>query len=122
MHVCRLVKWNGDRYVADIKYDHILNITKQAQKCKNIRRIMLFGSSLEERCSDRSDIDIAVFGTIPKGKYIDSKEFRMFKKGLFEFDWDQDYDVLYFAENGKNRGDILAEIDRGIEIYRRTAE
>ena len=120
--MCRLVKWNGNRYVADIKYDHILNITKQAQKCKNIHRIMLFGSSLEERCSDRSDIDIAVFGTMPKGKYIDSKEFRMFKKGLFEFDWDQDYDVLYCEEHGKKRGDILAEIDHGIEIYRRTAE
>lgn len=120
--MCRLVQWNEDRYVADIKYDHILNITKQAKKCKNINRIMLFGSSLEERCSDRSDIDIAVFGQKPKGKYIESKEFRLFKKGLFEFDWDQDYDVLYFTENGKNRGDILKEISRGVEIYRRTAE
>ena len=120
--MCRLVQWNKDKYVADIKYNHILNITKQAEKSKNISRIMLFGSSLEERCSDRSDIDIAVFGTKPKGKYIDSKEFRLFKKGLFEFDWDQDYDVLYFAENGKNQGDIMAEVNRGVEIYRRAAE
>jgi predicted nucleotidyltransferase len=108
--------------VADIKYNHILNITKQAEKCENINRIMLFGSSLEERCSARSDIDIAVFGKKPKGRYIDSKEFRSFKRGLFEFDWDQDYDVLYFSDNGKNSGDIMADINRGIEIYRRTAE
>ena len=83
---------------------------------------MLFGSSLEERCSDRSDIDIAVFGTKAKGKYIDSKEFRSFKKGIFEFDWDQDYDVLYFPDNGTIRGELMEDINQGVEIYRRAAE
>ena len=120
--MCRLVQWNEDRCVADIKFRHIQNITKQAAKCKNINRIMLFGSSLEERCTDRSDIDIAVFGIKPKSQYIDSKEFRLFKNALFEFDWDQDYDVLYFSENGKNRGSIRTDINRGVEIYRRAAE
>ena len=30
---------------------------------------MLFGSALEDRCTEKSDIDIAVFGDMSKGKY-----------------------------------------------------
>ena len=33
-----------------------------AERTSNICRIMLFGSSIEARCTDNSDIDIAVFG------------------------------------------------------------
>lgn len=117
--MCRMIPFKDGRYVAEIKLPHITNISEQAKKTENIHRIILFGSSLEERCTDRSDIDIAVFGTRTKGNYIDSKEFRSFKKGLFQFDWDQDYDVLYFSENGKNTGDIMTDINKGVEIYRR---
>ena len=117
--MCRMVPFKDGQYVADIKLPHIVNISEQAKKTDNIRRIVLFGSTLEERCTKESDIDIAVFGTKSKGSYIDSKEFRLFKKNLFQFDWDQDYDVLYFSENGKNKGDIMADISKGVEIYRR---
>ena len=94
----------------------------QAQKAKNITKIILFGSSIEKRCTENSDIDIAVFGSLQKSKYIDSKEFRAFKSGLFSFDWDQDYDVLYFRDNTEYQDAIMDDINNGVEIYRRAAE
>lgn len=119
--MCELVHYEGRGYVADIKLRHIHNISEQAQKTKNISRIMLFGSALEERCSERSDIDIAVFGDKPKGSYIDSKEFHDFKSNLFQFDWDQDYDVLYFKDDKEYSAAIMDDINRGMEIYRRAS-
>ena len=120
--MCKMVQYSDGKYVADIKLRHIKNISEKAKKASHIYRIMLFGSSIEERCTERSDIDIAVFGDKPKGKYIDSEEFKTFKRDIFSFDWDQDYDVLYFKENDNNRHDIMQNINRGVEIYRRSAE
>ena len=117
--MCKLDPYKDGRFVADIKLRHIDNIAEQAKEAKNIRRIMLFGSALEERCSERSDIDIAVFGTKAKGSYIDSKEFREFKRGLFRFDWDQDYEVLYFKDDEDCKAAIMTDIRRGVEIFRR---
>ena len=119
--MCKLVSYADGKKVADIKLKHIKNITEQAEKTKNISRIVLFGSSIEERCTDSSDIDIAVFGIKSKGSYIDSKEFRDFKSGIFCFDLEQDYDVLYFKENADNSDGIMNDINNGIEIFRRDA-
>jgi predicted nucleotidyltransferase len=47
--------------VADIKANYISNIVNTAHICANIERIVLFGSALEERCKDISDIDILYF-------------------------------------------------------------
>ena len=60
--MCNLVRYKNSKLVADIKLPYIIIISKQAEKAKNISRIMLFGSSIEERCTEESDIDIAVFG------------------------------------------------------------
>lgn len=120
--MCRMVPYKDGRCVADIKLRHIDNISEQAKAAKNIRRIMLFGSALEDRCTERSDIDIAVFGDKSKSSYIDSKEFKAFKSGLFRFDWDQDYDVLYFKDDEESKEAIMADISRGVEIFRRTPE
>ena len=118
--MCRLVPYqNSNRRVADIKLKYIENIAKQAEACKGISRIMLFGSSLEERCSDRSDIDIAVFGTQPREKYQRSKEYRDFHRNVFLFDLNQDYDILYFPEGSKEKPRIMNDIEKGIEIFRR---
>ena len=117
--MCKLVQFEENKYVADIKIRHIQNIVEQAKKTKYIDRIMLFGSSVEERCSEKSDIDIAVFGDKTKGRYIDSKEFRTFKDSLFKFDWNQDYDVLYFQSGQKQTARIMDDISHGLEIYRR---
>lgn len=120
--MCKMVQFNEEQYIAEIKLPHIQNIMEQAKKAKHINRIMLFGSSIEERCTQRSDIDIAVFGDRDRGRYIDSKEFRKFKSALFNYDWDQEYDVLYFKENCKLKSDIMSDINKGIEIYRRTKD
>ncbi len=117
--MCQMVQLEDGKYVAEIKLNHILNISKQAEACKNITKIMLFGSSLEERCQDSSDIDIAVFGKQTKGKYLLSKEYRDFRKRIFQFDMDQDYDILYFEDGKKQAAQIMENIDNGIELYRR---
>lgn len=121
--MCTMKKLDSGKYVADIKYDYILNIVKQAAKCKNITRIVLFGSSIEERCTEESDIDIAVFGEESKAKYLKSKEFKDFHRNLFTFDKDfaQDYDIIYFADNKEYAGLIMEDISKGVEIYRRVA-
>ena len=116
--MCRLIPYK-DRKIADIKLQHINNIAEQARKAPNICRIMLFGSSLEERCTRKSDIDIAVFGDKSKSKYIDSGEFKRFKKSVFSFDWNQDYDVLYFVNDNEYNDPIMKDINNGVEIYRK---
>ena len=118
--MCRMVQYSDGNYVADIKINHLKNISKQAESCGNITKIILFGSSLEERCTDRSDIDIAVFGKQTKGKYLLSKEYMEFRKRLFQYDLDQDYDILYFCDGQKYTDPIMADINRGTEIYRRS--
>lgn len=117
--MCKMVEYKNGQSVAEIKYNHILNISRQAEKCRNITRIVLFGSSLEERCTDKSDIDIAVFGTQTKSKYLQSKEFREFHRQVFLFDMNQDYDILYFTDGRKYTDRIMNDISEGIEIYRR---
>ena len=105
--------------MAEIKLEHIRNVSAQAERCKNISRIMLFGSSIEERCTDHSDIDIAVFGQMPKAKYLGSSEFKKFQDQLFLYDLNQDYDILYFREGQDYTDPIMEDIKRGAEIYRR---
>ena len=117
--MCKLVPFDGDTRVADIKLPHIHNIVRQASRTKNINRVMLFGSATEDRCTDRSDIDIAVFGDIPKMKYLRSKEYKQFQDGIFRFDLDQDYDILYFSDSARQCDVILNDIANGAEIYRR---
>ncbi len=120
--MCKMVPYEENGYVAEIKLPHIKNITEQAKKTKHIQRIMLFGSTLEERCTGDSDIDIAVFGDKTRGRYLDSKEFNLFKSGLFRFDWEQNYDVLYFTEGHDNGSEIMMNINNGVEIFKRTVE
>ena len=117
--MCKLVHYKDGQYVAEIKLKHIRNVSRQAEKCKKISRIMLFGSSTEERCTDHSDIDIAVFGQMPKAKYLGSSEFRRFQDQLFLYDLNQDYDILYFCDGQNYTDPIMADINRGTEIYRR---
>ena len=117
--MCKLVPYKDGKLVADIKLDYISNIIEQASKAKNISRIMLFGSSTEERCAENSDIDIAVFGQKDSSRYIDSSEFHKFTGALYEFDWNQNYDILYFKDGKEYKDNIMKFIDKGIEIYRR---
>ena len=119
--MCSLIEYADGKYVADIKKKYIDNIAQQAKKCSNISRIVLFGSALETRCTERSDIDIAVFGKKKQNAYLRSKEFKQFQKGLFLFGGDflQDYDILYFCDDVDSGDAILEHIRKGTEIYRR---
>lgn len=119
--MCNLIEFGNGKYVADIKQKYIINIAQQAKKCSNISRIVLFGSALETRCTERSDIDIAVFGKKRQAAYLRSKEFKQFQRDLFSFggDYTQDYDILYFCDDVESDDAILEHIHNGTEIYRR---
>ena len=109
------------QFVADIKKKYIDNIAQQAENCHNISRIVLFGSALETRCRERSDIDIAVFGKKKHNDYLRSGEFKQFQRSIFSFggDYTQDDDILYFCDDTESDDAILENIHRGTEIYRR---
>lgn len=109
-----------DRHVkvADIKRKYLNNIVDSAEDCKYIDRVVLFGSSIEDRCTEDSDIDIAVFGKEPRGKAIKSRQFLAFINKLASYDdFEQAYDVLYFKEGKKDNSSILLEIDKGEVLY-----
>ena len=104
--------------VADIKSKYLDNIADSARECPLIDKIVLFGSSIEDRCTEESDIDIAVFGSQPIGKALTSKQFIRFADKLAEFDdFLQSYDILYFKSGKKDNSAILAEINKGEVLY-----
>ncbi|WP_026496133.1 nucleotidyltransferase domain-containing protein [Butyrivibrio sp. WCD3002] len=119
--MCKVVSvqiGNRNIKVADIKRKYLENIVASAEECTFIDKIVLFGSSIEDRCTADSDIDIAVFGAHPKGKALTSKQFRRFADRLAEFDdFLQSYDILYFKTGKKDDSAILAEIDKGEVLY-----
>lgn len=121
--MCKVVQvkiGNKTVNVADLKEKNIYNIAEAAKQCKYIERIVLFGSSISERCEEDSDIDIAVFGNVSKSKCLTSKSFKEFAKKLYIFDdYKQDYDILYFSFGQSGDVGILGEIGRGEVIYAR---
>ena len=107
--------------VASNKHDYIRNIVKCAEMCDHIQKIVLFGSVLESRCRDQSDIDIAVFGDLPEGKMLALNSYVRFSDGIYDYkkpDFFQDYDVLYF-KTGDQQGGITHAIENGVVIYER---
>ena len=121
--MCKVTLMNiGTRqiHVADIKQKYIQNIIDAASQCDLIDRVVLFGSSLQERCRDNSDIDIAVFGNQPRSRALTSKKYERFARQLYAFDnHSQAYDILYFRSNSGDSSPILREISRGEELYAR---
>ena len=87
----------GDSFgVADIKKDIIEEIIRIAGECNLIDTIYLFGSSLEKRCTNRSDIDLAIIGKVTRSRLFRSKAYDDFKTKLYKINEDQDYDILTF--------------------------
>ncbi len=119
--MCTLIELDNGSFVADIKKKYIQNICESARNFENITRIVLFGSALQTRCTEESDIDIAVFGKKSRSEYLKSKEFKQFQRKLFAFDdtFSQDYDVLYFCNDVVYNDSIMRDIYNGAEIYRR---
>ncbi len=106
--------------VADIKQKYIENIVDAADKCDIINKVVLFGSSIDTRCKDTSDIDIAVFGKMTPSRALESKKYERFARQLYSFDdHNQAYDILYFKEGTKSDSLIMQNIDGGEILYER---
>ena len=115
--MCELAKTSNGVNVAANKKAYIDNIIDNANSCKNLDRIVLFGSSTGTECTDESDIDIAVFSDVAQAKFLSSKSFRDFMKKVYMFDFGQSYDVLYFKTGKKYKEPIFDEVMKGSVIY-----
>ena len=88
---------NGSKIkVAECNKKCIENIVSVTPKCKQIDAIVLFGSALEERCTTKSDIDIAIISRYGISKLSELKSFRDFVRNLYGADAMQEYGRLYF--------------------------
>lgn len=106
--------------VADIKQKYMNNIVDAAQKCDLIDRVVLFGSSIDERCKESSDIDLAVFGKQTRYRALSSKKYERFARQLYNFDdHTQSYDILYFKTDSIEDSHIMDDIKKGEVIYER---
>lgn len=98
--MCKIVTMQnnvGDSFgVADIKKDIIEEIIRIAAECKLIDKIYLFGSSLEKRCTQKSDIDLAIVSNVTRSKLFRSKSYDDFTTKLYKINEGQDYDILTF--------------------------
>lgn len=111
--------------VAENKKRHIENIIKAAEKCKQITGIILFGSALEERCTDKSDIDLAIISCRTVNELSKTVGFKKFLADIYAIDEKQEYDRLYFKYfeeiiQKRDKVPICAElVQKGKIIYRR---
>lgn len=125
--MCKLVNIRSNSNelisVADIKSNIIKEIIKLADRCDKIECIYLFGSSLEDRCKDSSDIDLAIISNITRSKLFQNKAFKEFKRQIYNLDTDQEYDFIQFNSLDaltKSKDNICNEIlTKGKIIYRR---
>ena len=125
--MCKLVKITnslGEQIeVAEIKADIIKKIIKIAKICDKIDYIYLFGSSVEERCTDESDIDLAIISNVSASKLCNRSSYREFKERLYAIDTDQEYDRLQFnslkAIRNSKEPVCLDIISKGKLLYQR---
>jgi len=119
--MARLVKLfnTSDIYVADMKKDLLLEIVEKAKEFDFIKQLILFGSSLEERCKDSSDIDLIIIGNKPSYRCLDSRAYRKFTGYVYDLDFSQDYDIIYQYDSiNKMKGGLKREVlERGVVIY-----
>lgn len=98
--MCRLVEIEnniGEKItVADIKVNTIKQIMEIAKICDKIDYIYIFGSSVEERCTEKSDIDLAIVSSVTASKLFNKSSYRKFKDKLYSIDANQEYDRLQF--------------------------
>lgn len=103
--------------VSNLKKEYIENIIKSASLCKYITKIILFGSSLEEQCTEYSDIDIAVFGTKTLPQIMRLKSYsKKFYDSIYSFAL-HPYDILYFQEGKYDNSGLMNNILKGEVIY-----
>lgn len=125
--MCRLSVLSSDKQiqVADIKKPIIENIVMIANICKEIDYIILFGSSLEDKCTEQSDIDLAIISNVTRAKLLRSNGYDRFTTALYNIDDEQTYDILQFnfMEDLKKRDSVVCKdiVNKGKIIYRRKA-
>lgn len=124
--MCKLIPIEtktGTVNVADIKANSIKRIIEMTPLCKKIDCIYLFGSSLEERCTTKSDIDLAVVSNVTRSRLFRSRDYNKFLERLYSIDTEQEYDVLQFnsLDNIINSSDFVCKdiINKGKLIYKR---
>jgi hypothetical protein len=63
----------------------------------------------DERCTEQSDINIAVVSNVTRSRLYEAKTYREFKKNLYGIDFEQYYDILQFnsIEKIKNSRDFV---------------
>lgn len=111
--------------VADIKKHYIQNIIFNAPKCKSIDAIILFGSALEERCTENSVIVIVIISKYTLNKLCSIKSYSDFMKSIYELNLSQEYDKLYFksfTEIEQKESEVLIckeLLAKGKTIYRK---
>lgn len=115
--MCNLVNidtnYNTQVRVAEIKIKSIQNIIAAASKCAHIQEIILFGSALEERCTDESDIDIVVISSVARSRLYRLKTYAEFLTSLHQDDdYIQQYDVI--CVNGRDQ--LLKNKDK-VKLY-----
>ena len=119
--MCRVVETTIDNRrirVADIKQKYLAHIIDAARKCDYIDKVVMFGSACGNRCTEQSDIDLAVFGNKTKYKCLVSKKYRDFLEQIYSFDdHKQAYDLLYFKTGDKDQSRIMDDIDKGEVLY-----
>lgn len=100
--------------VAQNKAPYIKNIIDISGDYSYILKIILFGSSLTEDCSDDSDIDIMLVSDVPRSKLYKNKAYRDFLRRIHDKDdYSQQYDVICVYG---------AEVDREDDFYRNVRE
>ena len=125
--MCKLVtveNSNGTKIeVADIKAEIIKKIISLAHTCDKIDYIYVFGSTVDESCTVKSDIDIAIISNVSRSKLFKTKSYNEFTNKLYNIDIDQDYDILQFnsLDAIKNSDDFVCRdiIDKGKLLYER---
>lgn len=108
-----LDKLNQDILVSSIKEEYVKNIINCASLCNKIDTIILFGSVLEERCTEKSDIDFVVVSKYTVSQLERLKSFNNFISSIYGTEYIQDYDILYM----KSLNEIKEKSIQSLSIY-----
>lgn len=125
--MCKLVSIQANTgvkiKVADIKAKTLEQIIILASLCDKIEYIFLFGSAIEERCTNKSDIDIAIVSNVTRSKLFIAKDYNQFTSDLYNLDSEQEYDILQFnsIDAIKKSKDFVCKdiMEKGKLLYKR---
>ena len=128
--MCEMVNvktnFNTEIEVADIKKEVVENIIQAAAACAKIVQIILFGSVIESRCTEDSDIDMLVVSDTSRSKLYRDKGYQEFLKKLHDKDdYEQLYDVICVHNidevyrGQKTTGLFREVIENGRTLYRK---